>query len=432
MKKLAVLVSCLLVCLTFVLGGCGTKLSLPEKNSAILSNGGTVVVIGDYTYFPNIYVSYKNLSGNANTNKTVDTESLYRIKTDINKKLVYNEKDELINLEKVFTKITGFETSCMFAVGNYLYFTSPNVHKSSTTSEDKFDLTSLFRIKFDGSGMKEILTTQTTSGVFYLDAENNLFIFDNNKILMLKIQDSLKSTTTIASDVQTATFPKAFGETINNVYYTKALDEEDTDAGLTGNKLYGYNLESKTESLVRAVYGETVDLVTYSNGRLYYKRTVDGVNRYFSSTVQDSNLELTELAHTNTSTDITGFTPLGAKSDGSILPVIFTYNNKMFIQQQGTDAEVLVEENATPEFVSGDYLYYSTSKGIFKISYKDKVVKKVAEKSGILQGNIDFDGRFVYFFAKEGSEESEKQYMYRADTKTAELGQMIVECISSI
>ena len=171
MKKLLSILAVLVLGVCFLFSGCSPKLEMPQGD--VSSNGGHVVVVGDYVYYSNTFVDYSSLSGNDNKEGTTKHNALYRVKTDEFGYTTKNEEGTIQDIEKVYSKITGFNNSNMFVNGNYLYFTSPNIHKENKTGKDKFDLTTLFRVKLDGTGLKEILTTQTSQGKFYLVTEQN-------------------------------------------------------------------------------------------------------------------------------------------------------------------------------------------------------------------------------------------------------------------
>ena len=439
MKKYGSLLCALLMCVCFLFAGCGTPIEMPTGE--IKSNGGNTLVVGDYVYFANTYVSTSSLVNGDNLEGKTGANSIYRVKTE-NGLTTKDENEVVQNVEKVLSKIAGFETSNMFAKGDYLYFTSPNTHKSSVEGEqgkDRFDLTTLFRCKLDGTGLKEIFTTQTTAGKFYL-AKNGekdiLYFFDNNKIQQLEISDKIARPTTLVDKVSDVVFPEDFGKTITTLYYTAELTEEDgTNEGVTGNKLYKLDVASKESTLVRQKSAETIKLVSYDTNRLYYTRNEGDITSYYSNDFS-KGFEAGEIQHTfaGSSTDITEFYAFGTDEEGNLLPVIYVYKSKLFMQPVGENYAVLQDSAVTVEFISGEYVYYTTDSGIYRKSYKtpEKDAVQITDKTDIQAGTVDFDGRFIYFYAKTDTNSTDNYYMYRANTKTAELGRMNTECISIV
>ena len=94
--------------------------------------------------------------------------------------------------------------------------------------------------------------------------------------------------------------------------------------------------------------------------------------------------------------------------------------------------QILVDEDAYIEYVDGDYVYYSTENGLYRISYKDKDVQTVAEQKNIKQGSCDIAGEYIYFYAKLDTNTTENYYAFRANIKTAELGRPKFECIATV
>lgn len=428
MKKSFKYILAIILCLCFVLTGCSSKLDMPS--GAVESNGGSVVMVGNYVYYANTYVDYSSLSGNANTDKTTKQNSLYRVKTNDYGFTTRDEDDFIENIEKVKSKIAGFNNSNMFIVGDYLYFTSPNTHKDKK-GEDLFNLTTLFRIKLDGTEFKEILTTKTTQGKFFLVTDDNpyLLIFDNEEISKLEIKTKLSSSKVLVKNVLDAVFPKNYS-TLDYVYYTSDISESDKTAGLSGNKLNRLDLKTgNTQNIVKPDK-ETITLVTYEFGQLYYKKldTTTNVAYYYSNTMQSTfesgEKKLTVVGETSGSDDeVSGFTPINKDN------YVFKYNSQLRLNME---SNALVSEDATIEVIYGDYVYYSTSSGIYRISYKDKNVQTVAEKENIQQGAIEIAGEYVYFYAKTANNSTDTYYCHRANNKVIEDGRTRVECIAEV
>lgn len=431
MKKSFRYILAVILCFCFVLAGCSPKLEMPEGD--VHSNGGSVVMVGDYVYYANTYVDYSSLSGDANTEKTTKQNAIYRVKTDKYGYTTRDEDDFIENIEKVSSKIAGFNKSNMFVCGNYLYFTSPNTHKDKK-GNDLFNLTTLFRVKLDGTGLTEILSTKTTQGKFFLVTEQNpyLLIFDNNEISKLEIKDKLSSEKVLVKDVLDAVFPKSYGQ-ISEVYYTTDISQADKDAGLSGNHLNRLNLATlQTEQIVKPMK-QTITLVAYEYGKLYYKKLVNDVALYYSNTMQSTfetgEEQLTYVGEktvdNKTTDDISNFTVINEDN------YVFKYSSKIMLNKESA-TRPLVSEDATIEFVYGDYVYYSTSKGIFRISYKDKVVQTVALIENIKQGAMEVAGEYVYFYAKTANNTTDTYYCHRANNMIIEDGRIKVECIAEV
>lgn len=427
MKKSIKYILAIILCLCFVLTGCSIRLDMPS--GAVESNGSSVVMIGNYVYYANTYVDYSSLSGDANTDKTTKQNALYRVKTDDYGFTTRDDDDFIENIEEVKSKIAGFNNSNMFIVGDYLYFTSPNTHKDKKGG-DLFNLTTLFRIKLDGTDFKEILTTKTTQGKFFLvtDETPYLLIFDNGEISKLEIKTRLSSAKVLVKNVLDAVFPKNYSA-LDYVYYTTDISESDKTAGLSGNKLNKLDLNTNSTYNIAKPDSATITLVAYEFGQLYYKKldTTTSVAYYYSNTMQSTfesgEKQLTVVGETSGTDDVSNFTPINKDN------YVFKYNSQIRLNM---DASALVSDDATIELVYGDYVYYSTSKGIYRISYKDKKVQTVAEKENIKQGAMEIAGEYVYFYAKTANNSTDTYYCHRANNKVIEDNRTKVECIAEV
>lgn len=429
MKKYLSIIAVLMLSVCFIFSGCTPKLTMP--NGDISSNGGSVVMVGDYVYYANTFVDHSSLSGDANTEKTTKQNALYRLKTNEFGYTVKDEDNQIQNVEKVYSKIAGFNNSNMFVVGDYLYFTSPNVHKEDTGA-DKFDLTTLFRIKLDGTEFKEILTTKTSQGKFYLVTEENpyLLIFDDNKVSKLDIGNKITDPSVLVENALDTVFPKTYGK-LSHFFYTTDINKEDKDAGLNGNYLYRYNLSDKTSTSLGKSGSQTIKLVAFENNTLYYTMPDgSGVSPYYSSTLSGgfgaNQTRWTVLGEVDGTDSISNFVVINDSC------VVYKAESKIFLAQKGdgelANYSVLIDSDVNIETVDGDYVYYSNSDGLYRISYKDKVVQTVAEQKNIKTGSCDIAGEFVYFYAKLSSDTTGTSYAFRANIKTPGLTTPAIKC----
>ncbi|MBO5884363.1 MAG: DUF5050 domain-containing protein [Clostridia bacterium] len=427
MKKCLSVLAVLMLSLCFIFSGCSPKLELPAGNN-ISSNGGRVVMVDNYVYFANTFVDYTTLSGVNNTEATTEHNSLNRVKTNEYGFVTKDDDDVIENNEVVYSKMAGFNNSNMFVVGSYLYYTSPNAHKDKN-GNDLFDKTTLFRMKLDGTMNKEVLSTETSQGEFYLvtGETNYLLIFDNNKIQKLTIGDNLGSLEVLAEDVMDTVFPKEYGN-LNTVYYTKDIREQDKNDGLTGNQLYKLDLQTKTSTQIGKPLAHTVVLVAYENNVLYYQKSIQGEVLYYANTMvggfETAEKQLTYLPEVEgAEAVISNFTPINAEN------YCFIYSSKLMLNNSTTP---LVDSAESIQMVYGDYIYYTTTDGLYRISYKDKTVQTVAEVTNIQANSCEVAGEYVYFYATLKDNTASAYYCYRANNKTIEYGRTQVDCIAQI
>ncbi|MBQ9786108.1 MAG: hypothetical protein IJW25_01420, partial [Clostridia bacterium] len=91
----------------------------------------------------------------------------------------------------------------------------------------------------------------------------------------------------------------------------------------------------------------------------------------------------------------------------------------LYIQQisatNDAQAVVITTDSVTLQFVNGSYVYYSTDSGIYRYSVLSEETQQISDMKDIEKTVMDFDGRYVYFFAKGEGQETETKYLYRAD-----------------
>lgn len=441
MKKLSTLVFILLVSFCFIFAGCSSApLNMPTNYTKVTSNGGFVVGAGNYLYFANAYQSYENLkSKEDNDGAGVKQYSLKRVQTENNKDLKLDDEQNIV-FENVLNKIAGYETSNMYVVGEYLYFTSPNVHKSDSKEQDKynqyeFELSTLFRIKLDGSNLSEIYTTETSTAKFYLTGGNkqSILIYDDEKILQVKCFENSTKVNTLAENVKSTVFPYDQGLEFVNIYFTTSREE---DSKLNGNILNKLNLVTGETKEVQGYSNnnETITLISYNGERLFYTRT--GVESrkglYFNDFSNGLASELKRRYDTDSFNATSKIYIIKTAEDYDVDAFVFEYNNNIWIQDIESDndsaCEKLTSESSTISFVDGTYVYFTTENGIYRVSVLTKTIEQISDVKDFNADKIDFDGRFLYFYAKVDGATTDTKYLYRADTKLS----LKTECIAEL
>lgn len=447
MKKFTSLLFLMLVACCFMFTGCsGATLTMPQNYNNVSSNGGFVVETGNFLYFANSYKSYSKLTeGYQNDGDEVAQASIKRVEQEANaQKTLVLDEEEKIKFENVLNKIAGYETSNMFVVGEYLYFTSPNIHKNDSKDPDKygkyeFELSSLFRIKLDGSAFKELYTTETSTAKFYLTGGENktLIVFDDEKIMQLECYKNATNLKELATDVKSTVFPYDQQLDITNIYYTVEREEE---SQFTGNVLKALDIKTGEIATVPGYSnnGETITLISYTGSRLFYTRTGLNVSALYSN----------DFTNGLSSQQVHKY-EISSMKEGSSLKVIsnvagydincfvYEYNNNIYKQDlSATNDNAYVKlTNATDAkiaFVDGTYVYYTTADGIFRASALTGSIQQVSDLKTLNKDYIDFDGRYVYFYASLEGAKTDTQYLHRADVNACNNQLIKVECIAEL
>lgn len=416
MKKTLTVLACLLLSFCFILGGCA-KLELPPVDAVVYGNGGTVVQKGDYVYFANAYTGYSSIGSNI-SNKTgkADVYSLYRTKVSNSDKSLNVDKDGFVtNAELVVSKVVGFEYSNLYIVGDYLYFSSPNMHKTSN-NENRFELISIFKVKLDGTGLKELYTTNDyTNGdwqIVNFDDTNYLITVEGSQIVRHTVdkKGDLTNKTVLATNVSKAILSNTTTFTNDRkIFFTANRETEETSIGLTGNILKSVDIVSGSVKTLKNVIGETINILSYGNGYLVYTR---------QTPTEEALAWVSDFA--GNESRLTMWTGLSNVYVTSImnqgLKAIYTYESKIVIQSfNSLQTQVLIDGNATIINVVDEYVYYTLDNKISRISLITQQTQNLYEDANM--GTVfDFDGRFIYLFTQTANNSTGIKYMHRIDT----------------
>lgn len=421
MKKIVCGLICSLMFCAMFFTGCAGSLVAPKGTGDMVKNG-EVIVYDDYIYFAGKYTSHDDLRDG--DNKDANLDALYRVKL-VDGNLEYDEDDNLKNVEKVAGKVLGTENAFMHAVGDQIVFGSPNTHKTAQ-SKNAFDRTSYFKMKNDGSGLKELYTTKaevSEQSLLQIGDETIIVVYDGTNLVRINVGTG--DVKEIATDVTSAAFAENYtSEFERYAYFVVARGEEQgSESGITGDILKKADLISGEVTTVRQIAFETIKAVDVKNGYFFYTRTTSENDTFYFANKLTGGFEASEVVLTAAiASDITNFTYLGKNQNGEDLPVVFTYQSKLCYSNFGEiKINEILSESVTFLFTAGDYVYYSTSDGIFRISYKDKVAQQITD-SKELKTNVSFDGAYIYYFAKNDDNTTGNYYMYRASVRAAENG----------
>lgn len=425
-----------------LLTGCATVGNVKDKSGkdiyfdSISYNQGQVVQVGDYLYYGN---GYSNASDSSFSYSTASkTGYLARLNTSGELEYTSSVKNENKQntspkaIEKVNDKLVGYEKQNMFALGSYLYFTSANTHKTSSLEND-YTQVSLFRVKFNGDKFEEIGTFKTDDGSFITankGSDNNYYYIISEpssdsqyNLYSIKIGDGkIGDKKTLAEDVLTAVASDE-NSSEKNIVYTKT--SEDTE--ITTTKISSVDfataevatLDNGTTASETKLLGRSGDVVFYS-----YK-----------------SKGITEVYYKNISTDDGIFNPtpsykfynaesiknIQSAGNGYIF-VSNTSNSLMYKTLDSTvDAVLLLSKNDFSDvmFVDGEYVYYSNSTSISRISVTDLSKETIVTMTDIVSGKCGYTGEYIYYYAKLEKNDSEEDdsannndtnyYMYRTD-----------------
>lgn len=425
MKKFTLYAVSLLLALCFLLTGCA-KLENPASFE-VTSNGGTVVKIGNYLYFANTYKGYSSLTdGDNKTNKT-ELNSMYRTKL-VDGDVAFNENGTNKNEEKVIGKIAGFEYSNIFVSGSTLFFTTPNIHKNSS-SENRFDLVSLFKVNADGTGLKELLTTNETTNEFRMvkiDGDDYLLVRDGSNLYKIAMFKS-NTKTTLVDNLTGIAFDK--NENQNVLYYTTAREDN-----LSGNVLNSINVKTEEKKTLSSEVSQSFNLLSANNGTVYYTKSTTNLDAYYYYN-DFSNGENSEKSLIY-ATSISEFNILDEDVQNNKI-VTYIFQDNLYIDVLGNSSQevVITSEDECGKaknvlLVDAEYVYFLTEKGIFRVDYKQGNIQKVASNASIKEKLCDKVDNYFYFYSS--LEDGTTYYLHRASLNDVANGNIKVQVVSQI
>ena len=435
MKKKNILKVCgALIAMPLILAGCATVSNVTDpatgKNAyfnEITYFGGEAAKIGDYLYYGNSYHSVSDSGFNYNN----ASESGYLARININSG-ISDHGDLPTGIEKVNKKLAGFDNQYMFAYQNYIYFTSANTHKTASQQNDYTRVT-MFRMKFNGDGVKELFTTRYDSSSFIQACEGSdgsAYVVtyakpessasDGYEIQVMKIGDKMGSREVVAKDVTSAAADTSVDSTDKNVYYTKAAE-----IGSSTTEVFSLDLASKESTKLNVQnFGSTTTLIDKVGDSLFY--TYNNVNYMADLTGNDITIGYGEFY--NNGGSISNVIEV-AKNDSAYKGYVLVSNSQLMYKNAETGApKKLLDSSDFSDvlFADGDYVYFSNSTSIGRVSFKDGAKQTIVTMESIISGKYSYIDGYIYYYAKfqpeaeydEDGEEIEYEedasvYMYR-------------------
>lgn len=419
---------------TVLIAGCSTIPTMSNEKSGIIYNGGGVVSVGDHLIYANGHVSgVDGFSASSDSEYKAGQAYGYLSRTDMSK--FEGSKDSNENeVNKLSGKLAGYSNTYMFAVGNSVYFATPNLHK---TSGNKYiwNYVSIFKCSINGGNEKEVYTTtaydvsKAQIKALEFNEKNYLVIFDGENLVKIDLSNDKASV--IAEGVTSVALPDEGEKWDGNIYYTTARE---SDVGQQGNIVY----KAGIEKALKTVIADRTDLTFTFTGRveneLFYTREVvaSGIKETYSHSTENQQksfdtagkrfypLEVSNVdAIAEGNTEYNGYTFTVTVSEKM---EVRYYNSYKAASQEGYQAELLIAGSqgyADTVVTFGTEYYYTTSEGIFKTDVSSKTSEQIVSDMTIKTGVYGYDYVYVdgnisrlnniYFYSQiPESEETEK------------------------
>ena len=319
-------------------------------------------------------------------------------------------------------------------------------------SADKFEHTTYFRVKTDGTGLKELYTTKnevSKQNILNIEGKHYLIFVDGTELCKIELSPKTAKVVVLAEDFKDAVFASKFEQDGDKyAYFTKGLEEEKTKQNLSGTYLYKVDVVSGEETKVNAssYLNKTITPVCVANGVFYFTMNASDSKTYYYAYEGGNFSTVNQISAPISDITINKFIPMqiignnGTSQTYYIFATSTTNVHKTYVLKANnknfSEETMLVDGEIVLHFTDGDYLYYSKSgDGIYRISIKDKQEQQISDLKEFKTEKVSFDGRYVYFYAKttaltdeETQEEAEETltalyYLHRADVRTAELNQ---------
>lgn len=405
-----------------LLTGCATVSDIKNDQTDLIFNGGNVVKVGDYVYFANGYTAVGSGS-DFDYDKNVEVSYLNRV--NLNAGFTSPDNSPKKN-EKVNSRVVGFESEYMFVLGDYIYFSSVNTHKNKQVEND-YSLVSYFRSRLNGDNLTELYTTNSynasTAVTRVLKGSDNnyhLVIFDGTNLNSIKIGDNIGKRQELATNVTSLAMPhekdnfeyKEILYTVNKENSSNETEVYSVDYA-TGEKEKATSTSSTTKFVDRQG-----DVVFYTHDAIgisqtYYKRVSSGTSLIFDAS--EFFYRLTDIKNMQLvcagDDDKEGYVFLG--KSGSIM-----YKNMV---RTGEQATTLLDKSVTDFsnmlFVEGEWVYYSTTKGIYRISASDGEKQTIVEMQNEIEpSTCAYVDNYIYYYAKLEPIENEDGKEYEEDS----------------
>ncbi len=427
LKKFLIVICCILS-FGFVLAGCSTVSMITNENNELIYNGNAGVTIGDYLYFGNSYNEVSSLSDMSGLRDVRKSSYLARINLEnINAK---GQNFTPNGVEKVNSEAVAQENQFMFAIGNYIYYLKPDVHRYTTDdgASYQFGYSVLCSVKLNGDGNREIYTYQGEVAeieVLKYDGRYYVVAFAGDQLFATRLNNGKGSTKVLGEGVTSVAIPKTQGAELDGysdewngkIYFTDT-DENDVskvkEVAVTADGTEDAEVIGDKNGTVSFVYRQN-DLIfyTYTSGsttRTYYNNVKTLSGEYYKN-----EIILVDNAHEFSSATISNVFVL--QYGTPFETVVYTANSAIYYKNtmNGSGRVTISDDSgndvssATIMVVDDRLAYLISSTGIYEVDFARLTTgsgdisitptKTVATMTSINTTLYSYDGEYIYFYA---------------------------------
>lgn len=344
-KKFLAIVAVLLISCT-ALFACSsddyTSIDIKGKQSTdyyVTSNGGNVVVYGNYVYFINGTRGYEDSEGTSNLFGEVVKGGVYRAEllgertevkggpdlftaqgttVDEDGNIVLGlkshveedyKRDEVnvVDVQRIAPKTvgtSGYSEGGIYIFGNSMYYASPNNEKDKNGNVQQLK-TDFFRMTLDGEKTEKLYTTENNAenAPYSFFVKGNfvyLVVLDGTDLMSIKINKSsgeVEDTVRLKENVTDAVIPTKpvyyDGVSENTVYDFIYFERQATKDDITqvGEILEYIRPDGSSGGVFEEAGGGVYTLETVKDGYLFYRKTDEtGYNKLFATNLHENLL----------------------------------------------------------------------------------------------------------------------------------------------
>jgi len=428
MKKICTILVMFFIAFTFLFTGCSPKglENNPETGANVVSNGGMTVVKGDYLYYVNGYLDSTTLGNNDNEEGKIVHSGIYR--TKLNNGTIVKDNDGFVTeTERVVSKVVGFDNGGFYIIDDFIYYATPYM-KLNSEGVLQSDRVEYHRINIDGTKDEILYITEAADEnldwtIYKTNSGTYLVLYVNSKLISVdcsngKVVATIENSTSYALYKETdyATSEDRTNETLNYVYYTRAIDTQDNAASsFKGNVVCKFNVSTGEVKVVNSADKDyTYSIKDITESSVYYsKLKTNGLELLYKKDLDKSWGNSTEIKLTNDAYTDYHFCDFGNNvllvSDGSTTKLI----------KNGVATQIL-SSSRTIVGIYGNYAYYVDSNKLFRFDINGEVVNGNVEVETVTNENsvniitddkfVDFDNQRVYVYTQYTAEKESNNY----------------------
>ena len=423
MKKFGKIISLFLLAGLFsvALVGCSTSSGIPNsKSDQIIFNGGIISVVDDNLFYANGYVD-----GEITTMDEYNAaaEYSYLARLDSNESTSAYSSPE--NVNKLNSEVLGYENAYSFVLGDYVYYASPNKHRTSS-NEHVFTYVSIFKTRLNGADTAELMTTSSFDSAtaefraVQTQGQSYLLVFDGTALSSINLSNDEVSE--ISSAATSVALPREGENFDGKIYFT---EDKDNSYGQSGNEVFEYNLLTGEKNAIMQTLNNTITFTGRVGDELFFTRlneTTQVSRTYRLDTQRLASAAFLSAAESFYSAEIDNVFRIESNTASGYNGYIFTSSlsgEAQLLYRRDSDSSTVrlaaSDEFSSILFVNKDFVFFSTDSGI---SYKSVMTPSetttLVSDMTIISTKIGYE-RFesgnlknIYFYAQRVYEETDE------------------------